>query len=269
MDDSHLLRSFEYYCRARGLRPKSLKDYAARLDYLTRWLGDQYRCLPGLTTDDVRRYVVEAQDLCLSPVTINGRIKIWKMFYAYCIEEHLLDGPNPLDRIHRLREEVRIKPALTTGEVEILLSSFDRQTFTGLRDWTMVITTIDTCVRVGELVRIRLDDVELEKQVITIHHTKSYQDRLVPLSPTTIRALYNYQIRWRNQLPGDHLFCYRNGDPLDLDRFRKILLKQAARVGVKPCGPHCLRRTGAQCLHEAGMSPELRSGPWPIRGVPR
>ena len=250
-----LLRSFYLHCRAKGLTAKTVKDYLHRMSYLVNLANHLGKSLGGISTDDIKEYIVRVLDT-VKPVSINGRVKVWRIAYQYWYSEHLVEN-DPTTGIKKIHEDVVIKPALTVEQLELLLNSFDKKRFTGYRNKMMVLTAVDTCARVGELVNIRLPDLDLNDRIITLHHTKGHRDRNVPITPQTAKHLYNYIYRFRRELPGDHLFCYKDGCPMDVDRLRKILVARSQKLGWPPLGPHCLRRSGAQYLHNAGMSLEL------------
>jgi integrase/recombinase XerD len=54
---------------------------------------------------------------------------------------------------------------------------------------------IATGLRVGEAIRLEVSDVDLTEAILTIRGTKFGKSRLVPLHPTTVRALRNYKRR--------------------------------------------------------------------------
>jgi integrase/recombinase XerD len=253
--NAELLRSFYLHCRAKGLRAKTIKDYLHRMSYLVNLAGHLDKSIKDVTTDDIREYIIRVLDT-VKPITVNDRLKVWRLAYQYWITEAYVEQ-DPTKPIKKLHEDVIIKPALTVEQLELLLNSFDKKRFTGCRNKMMVLTAVDTCARVGELVSIRLPDLDLNERIITLHHTKGHRDRNVPITPQTAKHLYNYIYRFRRNLPGDRLFCYKDGCPMDVDRLRKILVARSKQLGWPPLGPHCLRRSGAQYLHNAGMSLEL------------
>jgi len=250
-----MLRSFYFHCRAKGLAAKTVKDYLHRMSYLVNLASHLNKPLRDITTQEIKEYVIRVLDT-VKPITINGRIKVWRIAYEYWATEGYVDH-DPTDGVERLHEDVVIKLALTAEQLELLLNSFDKKRFTGCRNKMMVLTAVDTCARIGELVSIRFPDLDLDERIIVLRHTKSHRDRNVPITPLTAKHLYNYMYRFRQRLPGDHLFCYKDGSPMDVDRLRKILVARSKLLGWPPLGPHCLRRSGAQYLHNAGMSVEL------------
>lgn len=99
-------------------------------------------------------------------------------------------------------------------------------------------------LRVGEAMRLRVDDVDLENGILTIRDTKFAQSRLVPLHPTAVRELKNYKSR-RDALFSAHLlshfFITAKGTPLYHESvyrvFRPLLLKISLRKTVTGSGP--------------------------------
>jgi integrase len=64
---------------------------------------------------------------------------------------------------------------------------------------TLLLFLYGTGMRVGEALRLRLADVDLDYGVVTIHGTKFYKSRLVPLGSDVVQVLRKYLVapgRW-------------------------------------------------------------------------
>ena len=75
-------------------------------------------------------------------------------------------------------------------------------TWKGLRPWTystLIGLLAVTGMRAGEVIRLDRDDVDLDRGVLSIRRTKFGKSRLVPIHPSTKRALRRYAER-RDQL---------------------------------------------------------------------
>ena len=73
-------------------------------------------------------------------------------------------------------------------------------------------------LRVGEVSRLRLGDVDLEQQILTIGESKFSKSRLVPFGPHMAEALREYlqkrEQHWRCRQPEDPVFSFTNGTPI-------------------------------------------------------
>ncbi len=257
--NGELLRSFYLHCQAKNLRPRTIKDYADRLEYLLRFSGERTTGLVNLTRHDLTEYIVSIIGT-LSPVTVNGRLTIFKLFYNHLEDVGLLSGENPTTKLHRVRVDIRPKPILTSEQLSVLLNSFDRTSFAGARNWLMVVVSVDGCLRVGELNNLRLENCPPSQSMLLVVESKTRQYRYIPICETSLTAINEWRTAWRDHLPGEYLFCYENGDgPLEHDRFRKLLCYQEDRGLGFHINPHMLRRTGASHLHRNGADIETIS----------
>jgi integrase/recombinase XerD len=84
-----------------------------------------------------------------------------------------------------------------------------------------------TGCRIGEVMRLNIEDVDLKIGVLQIRQTKFFKSRLVPLSRSSIRALSEYQRRRNNMagdtVAGDPFFINRDGRRCDKSTFGKTI----------------------------------------------
>jgi integrase/recombinase XerD len=98
-----------------------------------------------------------------SPRTRNVRLGAIHGFFNYCALRH----PEHADLIARVlaipakRSEKRIVTFLTPEEVKALLDSPDRSTWTGRRDHALLLTTVQTGLRVSEVIGLTNADMHL------------------------------------------------------------------------------------------------------------
>src|SRR5918999_424364 len=66
-----------------------------------------------------------------------------------------------------------------------------------IRDYAIIMTFLQTGIRLSELVNLRVDDVDFEHRILTIRQGKGKKDRQIPLVDEAVKALRNY-LRYRN-----------------------------------------------------------------------
>lgn len=254
--EADAVSQFYLDCRVRNLRPDTLKSYSDRLGYLVLWAHSRDKGLLELQRGDIQNYILDVMG-GVSPETVNGRLRVFRVFYNFCAFEHII-AHNPLDNIRLLKTDSLTKPILAPTELQALLDSFDRFSFHGSRGRNMTLIFLDTMCRVGELCNIRLDHISLNDGVIHLPHTKSRRDRHVPISLRTIKSLHRFITGHRKLVPGTFLFCKEDGSPLTSNLIRLLYNRKAKRLGFE-IHPHKLRRTGASMAHRAGMDVALIS----------
>jgi integrase len=120
------------------------------------------------------------------------------------------------------------------------------------RDRTLVRTTYACGLRIGEVVRLRVTDIDGGRRVLLVRQGKGQKDRLLPLSPVLLGELRAY---WRRYRPAEWLFPgQRRGRPLHLGSWQRAFAALVRPLGLgKPVTLHTLRHSYATHLLEAGV----------------
>jgi len=155
-----------------------------------------------------------------------------------------------------------LKGYLEPGQVERLIA-----VASNLRDVLLVLIPWRTGIRVGELIAIRVPDIDFENRAILIKVQKMRKKdgkaverrRVVPIDQGTLDTVKEY-LEWRKQFPykGDLLF------PITRQRVDQIFWKLGRRAGIKEIGdpavskhrklhPHVLRHSFAIHAVKKGM----------------
>ena len=148
---------------------------------------------------------------------------------------------------------------LTNVEVDALLASPDRSTWTGRRDHALLLVAIQTGLRVSELTRLTCGDVQLGAGAHLSCYGKGRKERITPLTSATVAVLRNW-MKERAGIPADSLFPTRRGKSLSRDAVERRIAKYAERASrtcttlrTKKVTPHVLRHTAAMRLLHAGV----------------
>jgi integrase/recombinase XerD len=251
--DSELLESFSFACRVKNLTQTTLKCYAERLAYLLEYASKIGTPLEKLSQRDIQTYLMSIMDK-VSAATVNGRIRVFKVFYKHLINEGLIKT-NPMQNIKLVRAERKIKPVLTPEEIGRVLGSFNRKFFYGARNYCMVLLTYDSMVRLNELLTIRLSDVDLNAKLIKVYG-KGRKERHVPFSDRTATVLHTYLIRFRKSASGDLLFPMKNGKQITQRRAHRIFSLAGEKVGIY-IHPHLVRHSSASQFIRMGGNPSV------------
>lgn len=234
-----MLRLFLQDCRLRNLSPATLKCYNDRVGYLRSFADERETTLDKLRRSDIKDYLFDVTGT-VSPETVNGRIRAFRRFYNFLVEESVLTE-SPMDRIRLQRCPRKLKPVLARDKVQQLLNHYGRD-FHGLRNKVMILCMYDGMMRLSELLGVKLSDLDEAGKFIKVTG-KGAKERLVPLTEESWLVAEKY-LKIRRRLPGDYLICDEAGERTTKTAFYSWMnrLKRATGIHVYA---HLLRHSGA------------------------
>jgi integrase/recombinase XerD len=148
---------------------------------------------------------------------------------------------------------------LTEPEIDALLTAPNRATWTGRRDYALLVLAIQTGLRVSELISLTAQDVHLGTAAHVSCNGKGRKQRITPLTRRTAAVLQAWLTEHAGQ-PHDPLFPTRSDQPLSRDAIehRVALYSHAAErscpsLASKKITAHILRHTAAMQLLHAGV----------------
>ena len=188
------------------------------------------------------------QDRGLSSHTVNCYLRSLRAFWGWLLEEETIDT-NPFTKVRLPRISQKVMPTFSNLQLQQLLAAIDLQSPQGYRDYTIVLTLVDTALRASELTGIRMDDLRLNEGLIRVLG-KGRKERIVPIGRQLQRVIWRYVERYRPQPVTqnlDFLFLTNDGKRVSKGRLESIIKKYGEQAGIKGvrCSPHTLRHTAA------------------------
>ena len=157
------------------------------------------------------------------------------------------------------RHERRPIEFLNREEIDALLAVTDFSTWIGRRDRTMLLLTVQTGLRVSELIGLSCQDIVLGTGAHVHCQGKGRKHRCTPLRPETAKMLDAW-LRERRGGPEDPLFLSTRGGKLSRDAIERLIRKYTALAGRtcaslkrKKVSPHVLRHAAAMDLLQNGV----------------
>ena len=183
----------------------------------------------------------------LSGHTINTYMRSIRSFWSWLISEEIIDT-SLFFKLKIPKPPKKIMPTFSQSQIESLLSVISNSA-KGYRDRVIILTLLDTGLRVNELINLKIDNVWLEEGIIKVLG-KGNKERLLPIGKQIRKLLWRY-INHHRPEPArpniDNLFLTQDGRPLTKNRadtMMKCYGKKAGLAGVR-CSPHTLRHTFA------------------------
>lgn len=208
-----------------------------------------------ITARDIDSFVEAQVNRNLKATTINRRLAALHSFFEFLADQNPDDAlPNPVIwRRHKRKQAQPVPRDVPDDQVEALFAEIDN-----VRDKAIFGLMVGAGLRVGEVVRLRLTDLERPHSPEQLARLrvwgKGEKERIVWLTPHWYRLV----TQWLNQRPAtdnDFVFLNRSKQPLSVRGIQERLQTYSQRAGVY-LTPHQLRHTFSRRLADQRMPVE-------------
>lgn len=244
IENEDFLNMFLAAKRIEGCSERTIDYYRVTVQHL---LSCTEKSVRKITTEEMREYLSNYQkrNNC-SNVTIDNVRRNISSFFSWLEEEDYI-LKSPMKRIHKIKTDKVIKETYSDETLELL-----RDNCNNLRDLAIIDLLSSTGMRVGELVRLNINDIDFENRECVVFG-KGNKERPVYFDARTKIHLRNY-IKSRND---DNVALFVSLDAPH-DRLNisgvEIRLRQLGRkLGINKVHPHKFRRTVATKAIDKGM----------------
>ncbi|HUI31243.1 MAG TPA: tyrosine-type recombinase/integrase [Candidatus Acidoferrales bacterium] len=226
--------------------PKTLENAERVIRLATELFGEII--LEKISLEHLRRYVEERRKN-VSTATLSIDVRTLKAAMQLAVEWEYLQE-NPFKKFKNIRQERRAVKFLSRADMDKLLSAVREEYLKRL-----FIFAVLTCMRRGEIVFLRWDDVNFELRLINIHpaddhRTKFNKERSIPISPQIEELLKSIEHR------GHYVFVNNKGERLLEDFVTKRFKAYCREIGLdESIHFHSLRKTGASWSAANGATP--------------
>jgi integrase/recombinase XerD len=250
--------AFLDFCRIeKGLSGNSLSAYSADLIRFIAFVGMEKELAD---VETIRQYLDSLYKAGLSNRSIARHLTTIRNFYGFLVREGQIEK-DPSVHLRPPRQWQTIPKLLNLEQIEKIIQAPDVATPTGLRDRAMMELLYASGLRVSELCRLGLSDLNTQMGVLrTIG--KGNKQRLVPAGKSAVQAVEQYLTSGRPALlkgrASRYLFVTARGTCLTRQGFWKLLAAHGRKAGIfRGLTPHVLRHSFATHLLEGGA--DLRS----------
>ena len=227
-----------------GCSARTIKYYSSTIEHMLSKIQTPIR---KITTEIMREYLVDYQKQrnCSKTTVDNIRRNISSFFSWLEEEDYILKSP--MRRIHKIKTKSVVKEVISDEEVEKL-----RDNCSTLRDLAIIDLLYSTGIRVGELVRLNIADIDFESRECIVFG-KGDKERRVYFDAKTKIHLKKY-IDSREDNNGA-LFVSLNApyNRLKISGVEIRLRQLGRRLNLKAIHPHKFRRTMATRAIDKGM----------------
>jgi integrase/recombinase XerD len=256
-----LLSEFQTYMRVeKGLSANTVSAYTLDLKKLMEFIKERKQNLVQLDQKDIIDWSQSLLTSGLSPRSVARSLNCVRTFFRFLLGDRIVisDPTANLETPRTLRPLPRF---LNRDEVENLIQAPNVNVPLGNRDRAMLEILYASGLRVSELVRLNMAQVNLGLGIVTCIG-KGSKERIVPIGLTAKDRLKEYIEKYRPRLldkkKSNYLFVTRRGTLMTRQSFWKIIRTYGQKAHIaKRLTPHMLRHSFATHLLENGA--DLRS----------
>jgi len=243
-DNLSLVNLFISAKKVEGCSVKTLDYYTATIDTMLRNVP---KLIVNINTDDLRSYLSDYQTLKnASKITIDNIRRILSSFFSWLEdEEYILKSP--VRRIHKVKSGRVIKETFSDEELEHIRDACDNS-----RDLAIVDLLSSTGMRVGELVRLEINDIDFEERECKVLG-KGDSERKVYFDARTKIHLREYLDSRVDYEPALFVSLNEPHKRVNISGIETRLKLLGKRALIKSIHPHKFRRTLATQAIDKGM----------------
>jgi len=247
VSNSNYLAMFLNAKKIEGCSERTLTYYKTTVEKLLDGITDPIR---KVTTDDIREYLANYQGLndC-SKTTIDNIRRNISSFFTWLEEEDYIIK-SPMRRIHKIKTTKTVKEVISDEEIEKM-----RDKCKNLRDLAIVDLLYSTGIRIGELVRLNVDDIDFEERECIVFG-KGDKERRVYFDAKTKIHLIGYINSRSDDNPALFVTLDAPYDRLKISGVEIRLRRLGRELGINRVHPHKFRRTMATRAIDKGMPVE-------------
>jgi integrase/recombinase XerD len=234
-----LRNQMEMDMRLRRFSPKTIACYLACMKGVAR----HFRKSPAeLVDEEIRAYLHHLmEERKVSQSVLVQTYSALKFFF-----EKTLQKQWNVFRIPRCKQRRKLPGVLTREEVELILSATKN-----LKHRAILMTIYSAGLRIGEVTRLKVSDIDSGRMMIRVNEGKGLKDRYTLLGERNLEMLRCY---WKAYRPLEWLFPGRNAScPVSTSAIQRVFKTSLEKAGIKKkASVHTLRHCFATHLLESG-----------------
>lgn len=249
--DSKLIQKFVNYLKTeRNYSKHTLSSYELDLGFLVSFLGKR-----KIDRAAAREYLLELEKKRYSRRSIARKLSSARSFFRFLAREKLIDK-NPFENLLTPKLPKKLPNFLYPEEIKSLFDTPDMKTPKGLRDKAIFEVIYGTGLRVMEIIRTNLNDINFDEGEIKVLG-KGAKERIVLFGSHARRAMQEYLKAGRPVLlcgkKNPAFFINRRGGRLTARSVERIIVYYTKKAGItKKVTPHTLRHSFATHLLSGG-----------------
>jgi site-specific recombinase XerD len=259
VDIPALIPSWQRSLRAARRSPRTVQSYTEAAEQLSDFLVR--KGMPTAVSSIRREHLeafIEELDTRFKPATVGVRYRSLQQFFGWALEEGEVTS-NPMARMRSPKVPENPPAVLSDAELRGLLRACEGPDSASRRDQAIIRVFIDTGARLSEVANLRMADVDLDDQTLTVTG-KGSRVRVLPIGAKAVKAIDRYlRVRRAHRDYGLPMLWLGRSGPMGTSGIAQMLRRRATEAGLDHLNPHQFRHTFAhQWLAAEGQEGDLQ-----------
>lgn len=244
ISNDEFLKLFLDAKKVEGCSERTIRYYKSTIEHLLLSIDTPVR---KMTTEIIRNYLVEYQKInnC-SNVTVDNIRRNLSSFFSWLEEEDYI-LKSPMKRIHKIKTKTVVKNVISDEGIEKL-----RDNCSSIRDLAIIDLLYSTGIRVGELVNLNIDDIDLDGRECVVYG-KGDKERRVYFDAKAKVHLREYIESRKDSNKALFVTLDAPHDRLKISGVEIRLRQLGRKLELERIHPHKFRRSMATRAIDKGM----------------
>lgn len=244
ISNDEFLKLFLDAKKVEGCSERTIRFYKSTIEHLLLSIDTPVR---KMTTEIIRNYLVEYQkkNNC-SNVTVDNIRRNLSSFFSWLEEEDYI-LKSPMKRIHKIKTKTVVKNVISDEGIEKL-----RDNCSSIRDLAIIDLLYSTGIRVGELVNLNIDDIDLDGRECVVYG-KGDKERRVYFDAKAKVHLREYIESRKDNNKALFVTLDAPHDRLKISGVEIRLRQLGRKLELERIHPHKFRRSMATRAIDKGM----------------
>ncbi|MCT4543523.1 MAG: tyrosine-type recombinase/integrase [Vallitalea sp.] len=228
-----------------GIYKSTIKTYnnIVKHIFIDNFIGDID--VQELELKDLQKFIISLRNKDISVNTVKTYWRHVKAFIKYLYRNEFIEHDLSV-KIPPMKGYKPIKDIYLDDEIQLIFSSIQGNSVTALQKRAIFCLLLDTGMRQAEITRIEFEDINIRHKYINIRGSKGHEDRRVPISIATIKAVNKYmqkRIIPFNDENQNLMFVNRDGKGVTNRTIRSYIDTNVKNNGITKGNTHLFRHT--------------------------
>lgn len=244
--DSH--QQFIGHLKGKSRASATILAYGKDIEQLVDYLQKMGKTDPTtVETADLAAFMQTLVSENYTPKSISRKTNSTKTFFKFLKTSNLITN-DPATGLEHPKFENKPPRILTKLEYRSLRDAARSD----IRMSAVIELLLQTGIRIGELAKLRVEDIDLENLTIHVPPFEDTRERMIPLNKSAAEAVKSY-LPQRAKTPNHALFVTKTGRPLLIRNIRTAIDRYFKVAGIKDTKVNDLRHTWVAFQLQSGV----------------